>query len=83
MELGAIPAIRPLVAPQPNRVDRDLSGVFQVEFQREQQESYTPHHQSADRGLEDEDSSPETEEILEAASDGNTYGAPNAINVFA
>lgn len=66
----------------------DLSGVFRVEFQREQQkDNYSPHHERADRGLEDEQSEPpsqdeagESGELQTAAESG---GGDNRISIFA
>ena len=70
MEIGPIPGIRAVQPVQSNRTPNDLSGVFRVEFQREQQqERYTPHRQGAERGLEDDDD--ET-----AAQDETTDAAP-------
>jgi hypothetical protein len=55
MEIGPIPGIRAVSPIQSSRTSSDLSAVFRVEFQREREESYTPHSQSAEPGLEDED----------------------------
>lgn len=69
MEIGPIPGIRAVSPVQSNRAASDLSAVFRAEFQGERQESYTPHRQSAERGLEDEeedDSALEEDDEMEA-----------------
>lgn len=55
MEIGPIPGIRLLQTVQSKRAASDLSGVFRVEFQREQQERYTPHKETSERGIEEEE----------------------------
>ncbi len=69
MEIGPIPGIRAVPALQSTRAASDLSAVFRVEFRREQQESYTPTRQSAERGLEEEDESAQQQEDAEPEQD--------------
>ncbi len=66
MEIGPIPGIRAVQPVQAKRTGGDLSGVFRVEFQREREESYTPHGQNAERGLEDEEADAALAEPAEA-----------------
>lgn len=56
MEIGPIPGIRSIQPVQSRRIASDLSGVFRVEFQREQQERYTPHKETSERGIEEDES---------------------------
>ena len=54
--IGPITGIRPMTAINPTRSVEDLSGIASVKFGgRDQEESYTPSHQKASRGLEDEE----------------------------
>lgn len=73
MEIGPIPGIRAIQPVQSSRAANDLSGVFRVEFQREQQDHYAPHSENSERGIEDEDESGESEspdgEPIRASSD--------------
>lgn len=56
MDIGPIAGIRPVPMVNRFRSADDLSAVFSVEFRKqEQDETYTPSHQKASRGLEDED----------------------------
>jgi hypothetical protein len=55
--IGPIVAIGPITMVKPSAATADLSGVFAIEFRgREQDETYSRSHQSAARGLEDEES---------------------------
>ncbi|MFP5236358.1 MAG: hypothetical protein ACLGSD_10675 [Acidobacteriota bacterium] len=72
MEIGAIPGIGAVQPVRAERTAKDLAGVFRVEFQREQQDSYSPHREGADRGLEEEqDEAAETSGIRAAADSGD------------
>ena len=66
MGIGPIVGIRPIAMVKPAASSPDLTGVFAVEFrgQQEQDETYSPSHQSAARGLEDEES--ETDSLADA-----------------
>lgn len=68
MEIGAIPGIRLVQPLREEQAARDLSGVFRVEFQREQQQdSYSPRRDGADRGIEDDEEQAEGgDEIAES-----------------
>lgn len=81
MEIGPITSIRPVPVVRPSRTNDDLSGVFSVEFRKQNQdETYTPSHQKASRGLEDED------DILVGADEADgLYSAAGGgkINIFA
>ena len=70
------------------RTDGELSGVFRVEFQREQeQDSYSPEREGADRGLEAEQDEPV--EQAEGAGSSEFQGSADSsdggaqINFFA
>lgn len=63
MDIGPISAIRPVSMVRSQSAAPDLAGVFRVEFQREQDERYTPSQQKASRGLEDEDNEIEDGEL--------------------
>jgi hypothetical protein len=57
MEIGPIIGIHPITMVKPLSSAPDLTGVFAVEFRgQEQEETYSPSHQRAARGLEDEES---------------------------
>lgn len=57
MEIGPIVGIRPITMVKPLASAPDLTGVFAVAFRgQEQEETYSPSHQRAERGLEDEES---------------------------
>lgn len=86
MEIGPIPGIRAVLPVQTSRPASDLSAVFRVEFQREQQERYTPHERNAERGLEDEDDESGPGEMFEAEPirTGNSdEGGDRQISFFA
>ncbi len=64
MGIGPIVGIRPITMVKPSSPAPDLSGVFAVEFRgQERDETYSPSHQRAARGLEDEE--PEEASLLE------------------
>jgi hypothetical protein len=57
MGIGPIVGVRPITMIKPSASALDLSGVFAIEFRgQERDETYSPSHQSAARGLEDEES---------------------------
>lgn len=75
----------PALPTQPDRTESGVSGVFRVEFDRQQQDSYSPHREGTDRGLEDEQThlgkqEPESSE-LQAAPD--PAESENQISFFA
>jgi hypothetical protein len=61
MGIGPIIGIRPIPMVKPPASAPDLTGVFDIEFRRqEQDETYSPSHQALARGLEDEESGEDT-----------------------
>jgi hypothetical protein len=80
MGVGPIPAIPPV--PRVSRATNapDLTGVFAVEFRRQDQEdSYSPSQKAA-RGLEDENADNET---IDAESPGESIAPVPRISFFA
>jgi hypothetical protein len=89
MEIGPVSGIRAVQPVQADRTARDLSGVFRVEFQREQaQDSYSPRREGSDRGIEDdEDQAEDGDEIAEAealqVAEQAEHGGENLISLIA
>lgn len=75
----------PILPAQPHPADSGLSGVVRVEFQREQQDSYSPHRENADRGLEDEpgEPTPQEPESSELQASPDPAESENQISFFA
>lgn len=88
MEIGPIPAMRPVAADSSSRQTADLGGVVQAEFRKQdREETYTPH-KKASRGLEDEESGEEsaeerTEESAESLEEPRVLKAEGSISFFA
>ena len=61
MEIGPIPGIRAVQPIRSTPASGDLSGVFRVDFQRQQQERYKSHQETSERGLEEEDQPAESD----------------------
>ena len=55
MDIGPVSPVRPVAAVRPVRASSDLSGVFAVEFRRQDGSDSETLPRRASRGLEDED----------------------------
>jgi hypothetical protein len=89
MGIGPIVGIRPITMVKPSVSSPDLSGVFAIEF-RGQERDETYSHQSASRGLEDEESEsdsiaePDEQAIEEIAFETRRQTEPQRkVNFFA
>lgn len=75
----------PALPAQPDRTDSGVSGVFRVEFDRRQQDSYSPHREGTDRGLEEEQADPgkQEQESSELQASPDPAESENKISFFA
>ncbi len=79
MEIGPILGIRPVAPVAPRPAAPDLSGVFAVEFRKQDQDATYTSSQKASRGLEEEN---EDNDFFEAES-GDSGLPSSQISFFA